>query len=248
MQRSWFPAHKGWQRALSAVNSGFVGRMELLENTRGDPGRLRHRVCHHTPGHRALRGLRGFPCPSSVSVQNCVIWCCVGKSALTRFQTAALPFAQGWAALPQSQDADFALEIGFVPFGNTEFSHLHAAGEVSLPHSKRCRQGPPEANLWRTGEVSRCHLSAIIPRMRRGKAAAAQPTSAHPQRNLLSPPWAACLIRGSVKHSRVPAVLWFGPGGVKGQQKRGCCCCRVRHWHFPGCPARVCRHNALHHL
>lgn len=71
MQRSWFPAHKRWQRALSAVNSGFVGRLELLENTRGDPGRLTQPVCHHTPEHRHSKGSGIFPahppvCPCGV--------------------------------------------------------------------------------------------------------------------------------------------------------------------------------------
>lgn len=119
--------------------------------------------------------------------------------------------------------------------------------EGFLPLLRVLQAGSPGAGLWRRREVSRCHLSASISTMRRGRAAAAQPTSAHPQRNLFSTPWAACLIRGFVKHSAVPGVLWFGPGGVKGQEKRGCCW-RVRHRHFPGCSARVCRHKALHHL
>lgn len=83
----------------------------------------------------------------------------------------------------------------------------------------------------------------------------AQPMFAHPsssmQHSSQKKPLLMPLARWSTQQQHDLCVLWFGPGGVKGQKERGCCW-RGRQWHLPGCSpaclACVCRHRALGHL
>lgn len=126
MQHSWFPAHKRWQRALSAVSSGFVGRMET--NARGDPGRLSQCVCVTTePGTEHPKGSR-ISCPSPCVPEQLLLPCgavCLVLCGHRGYHPAphnCPAFGTGMGSIPQSQDTQCAPGTAFVPFGNTELS------------------------------------------------------------------------------------------------------------------------------
>lgn len=206
MQRSWFPAHKRWQGALSAVSSGFVGRMET--NPRGDPGRLTQCVCVTTQPSTEHPKAPGFPAhlcvPEQLLLPCGAVWFGVCG------HRGSHPAPNNCPAFGQHPTGhSLCLRDCICAFGNTKLSICVQLGRFPALSPSAAR-GAPGAGLWRSREVSQYFQDE----MRQSCCCTAHVCSS--PKKPFSMPWAACLIPGFVKHSSVPGVLWFGPGGVKG--------------------------------